>query len=139
MKNLTNVEKVRQENAKVKAAIEAILDWHNDTFCQFQYEMGYEYLNDEIRLDSIAVQELSEMKEFWAWWRNQWAKRDIAFLETVLKIGNRRHLTIYRNEKIVDTYKKHHQVDAINFSPHKTTMRESYSRFIGKLNKSLVK
>ena len=103
MKTLTHVQRIKAENQQIKTQIEQLLGWDNATFCHFQFNAGLRYLQDEIDLDALAIQEMAEMQTFWAWWRNQWVKRDIQFLKTVMQLSNQRHKTIYRNERIEDT------------------------------------
>jgi hypothetical protein len=131
--NMTHLEQIRAENQQVKAQIQTLLDWDNHTFCHFQEAMGYAYLSSEDILSSMAVQELTYMKSFWSWWRNQWVKRDIQFLQDVMV-----STALPSKSKIVTRYQQYHQTKASLFKPHKEVLRQSYARFIGKLNKEIV-
>jgi hypothetical protein len=135
---MTHVEKIRQENQLIKAQIQRVLGWDNETFCHFQEAMGYAYLESEDILSPMAVKELTYIKTFWSWWVNQWVKRDIQFLRDVMIVGNSLPRTIYRQEKIVETYQQYHQTKSFLFSPHKEVLRLSYARFIGRINKLVV-
>lgn len=137
MKTLTHVQKIRQENQTVKAKVEQLLGWDNHTYCHFQEEMGYRYLAEETNNDP-AAKELVYMKSFWNWWKNQWIKRDIQFLKDVMNVGGKLPNSIYKASKIANTYQQYHKVNAMLFEPHKEVIRESYARFIGKLNKEVV-
>lgn len=138
MKNLTQVQAIKQENIEVKAAVLKLLNCHSNHYNSLQFEMGLTYLDNETKLDKEAAKIMAETPLFWAWWRNQWVKRDKDFLRTVRKIGAARKRTIYRAETIAQTYQKYHSVNSILFSPHKAAIRESYAQFIGKLNKEIV-
>ena len=138
MKTLTHVETIKQQNFQVKEAVLQLLNCHSNHYNNLQYEVGLSYLEDEMELDELAVKEMAEMPLFWSWWRNQWIKRDITFLQTVNKMGAMRARTIYRQSKIAQTYQQYHTVNSILFAPHRATIRESYARFIGKINKQVV-
>lgn len=134
---MTHLQQIQKENKEVKAKIEELLGWDNSTFCHFQEAMGYAYLESEV-MDALAVKELVYLKTFWSWWKNQWVKRDIQFLRDVMAMGTNINRSIYRADKIVNTYTQYHRTQAILFIPHKEVMRKSYARFIGKLNKQIV-
>ena len=138
MKTLTHVEKVKNQNLQIKEQVQALLGWSNHDYCHFQEAIGYHYLDSEIGLNTPLVKELTHTKEFWSWFKNQWIKRDLRFLKDVMAVANHRPKTIYRANTIVATYKNYHRSGSILFAPHKTTMRESYSRMIGNLNKRVV-
>ena len=86
MKTLTHAQKVKQQAKSVKEQVQAVLGWSHEQYCEFQFKMGYRYLNLETEGNYTETQKMAENRLFWSWWMNHWTKRDkefVAFLENI--------------------------------------------------------
>lgn len=135
---MTHAQQIRLENKQIKDKVEALLGWDNETYCRFQEEIGYRYLECENVIDPNAIKELTYMKEFWNWWKMQFIKRDKIFLHDIEIVNSMFEEGVYSADNNQYIYKKYHTPNAILFTPHKTLLRDSYARFIGKINKQIV-
>ncbi len=50
---------------------------------QLQWEGAIQCLEKVLQSDAHGIAELPKTPAFWAWWREQWYRRDIAFIENL--------------------------------------------------------
>jgi hypothetical protein len=77
---MTQVKQQQQKALTLKQQVCQLLQWADEDFAAFQYEMGLAYLKEYIPNDPHGADQLSRSKTFWNWWKNQWAQRDEKFI-----------------------------------------------------------
>ncbi|MDP1810573.1 MAG: hypothetical protein Q8K66_04130 [Sediminibacterium sp.] len=89
----THIEQQKRKAANLKSQVMQLLNWDDLTYCEFQLEMGRQYLQSYIPRDPDGIDALLECRIFWNWWRNHWMLRDEQFL---LASNIKNKLTLYR-------------------------------------------
>ena len=71
-----------------------ILGWTEEQYTSFQHQQGLAYLHWYCNCLEDYKRALEGSKVFWAWWRNCWLGRDMAFCEDaeLININTRREL-----------------------------------------------
>jgi hypothetical protein len=70
----------REQARALRARVCQLLRWTELQYGHFQYEQGLAYLQAYVN-DAFYADQVSRSKVFWAWWRNHWMLRDMAFTE----------------------------------------------------------
>ena len=112
---------IREENSYTKANVMELLGWTSLQYAEFQEEMGYVYLHEELGLQHALVREFVYTRHFWGWWIKHWIKRDVQFLKTVHSFGAATWECMY---------KAHHRVSSDIFRPHKEMMKPDIEKYI---------
>lgn len=76
----------RQSNEQL---IQALLDWDEQQYCQFKYDMGLRYAHYQTGGDEIGFEVLIKTNYYWAYWKNEWSKRDSEFIEKYAHYTNK--------------------------------------------------
>ena len=117
---------------QLKERVCYLLNWTPDEYAEYQYKQGCLYLQMYLSKYPAIIDELLQNRIFWAWWRNQWANRDDAFIhdEQHLHVPNRRLLYRHTHDPemlILDMY------------PQTSAFAKSYSKMIGEVAKQETK
>lgn len=75
-----NLAKRLAERYEVMQQVIARLEWDEDTYAWYQYEMGNDYLDQYFEGDPESAELLKGEKLFWSWWKNLWHERNENFL-----------------------------------------------------------
>ena len=84
MKTLAKVsqaDRVRIQAERNAELIQVMLDMDAELYAQFKFDTGLRYAEIMTNKDKTGLNILVQTKFYWAWWNNQWAKRDAYFLE----------------------------------------------------------
>jgi len=79
----TLIQQQQQKALTLKQQVCALLDWDDEQYATFQYEMGLAYLQEYIPNDAHGADQLTRSKVYWRWWTNLWMQRDEIFLNEV--------------------------------------------------------
>jgi hypothetical protein len=91
MKKITNADRIRWQMLWATEQVLTVLDWDMQEYADLQYEAGIRFLKYYHAGDDYVVQQLSESRHFWGWWRVNWHARDTDFLDCPERKGwNRR-------------------------------------------------
>jgi hypothetical protein len=122
----SRIASVRVQNATNREIILALLEWDDLRYCEFQMNMGEEYLIRTIGSDTYGIEILVKSQLFWKWWINHWNKRDQIF---ILRFSNGSYpVELLRNE-----YHFEHNPTNLVMSPNKVILEESYGAMIQQL------
>ena len=102
-----------------------MLNWNDLQYGNFQFNQGEAYLEHHIGADVWGVKQIRESAQYWAWWRNQWFKRDQAFIE------------LAQNKGIAERHKYYarcHDVEHLEIHLHHSFSRE----IIGKVKETQI-
>src|SRR5690242_267896 len=67
----------------IKRRIMQALQWSELEYHTAQFEGGLAYLDCYLKNECWGKDQLKQNKTFWAWWRNQWVKRDEQFMRDI--------------------------------------------------------
>ena len=126
---LSHIEKIRRDNAALKAEVQNLLGWDDYKYASFQMDMGMEYLRQAFG-DATLVDAIPSHKAFWSWWRMHWVKRDREFLEV--------SGLLFKGE-MEEYYRDLHQPGSIVFFPHSGILEATYSEMMHGLIKEAVR
>jgi hypothetical protein len=118
---MNQAARIKAEQQQAKAQVMRMLNWNDQQFANFQFEMGFEYLKFWIGEDQFGFAELPQTASFWAWWRNHWHKRDLEFIS--------RSATLSVNE-CRRFYRLFHDAEAIEYQPNSVVMDDAYAQMI---------
>lgn len=91
LQKITHIESRRVAAKASKERIMRLLEWSELQYCEFQYRMGLEFLQEYIPGDPYGIAYLERHRVFWAWWRNQWTLRDEIYLNSDISTVRLRH------------------------------------------------
>jgi hypothetical protein len=123
----TTIKKSEVALARTKAEhtrelVLALLDWSEEKYGNFVFDMATFYLKRQCGADEFGVKMLLESKIFWSWWKNHWAQRDSNFLA----IWADCNCLI----DVVNEYEFLHNQANLHISPNKTVLELSFSMMI---------
>lgn len=100
LQKITHIESRRVAAKASKERIMRLLEWSELQYCDFQYRMGLEFLQEYIPGDPYGIAYLERHPVFWAWWRNQWTLRDEIYLNSdisTVRLRLRQNIYIQNN------------------------------------------
>lgn len=118
---MNQAAKVKAAQQRAKEQVMRMLDWNDQQYANFQFEMGYEYLKFWVGDDDFGMKELPLTASFWAWWRNHWHKRDEDF------INRSSLLTVAECRRF---YRLFHDAETIEYQPNSVVMDDAYAQMI---------
>lgn len=121
----SRIASVRVQNATNREIVLALLEWDDLKYCEFQMQMGEEYLTRTLGTDTYGIEILVKSQLFWKWWINHWNKRDQIFLL--------RFTGSYSTDTLREEYRFEHNPSNLVMSPNKVILEESYSVMIQQL------
>lgn len=107
METTTYIKKVRQADASHQQQIIQLLAIDEQAYCDNQYQKGLAYAFDEVDGDTFGFETLIRSKSFWAYFKNEWAKREATFLQNFSK---------YDHDFLLSEYKFIHSTKGIKAS-----------------------
>lgn len=124
LQKITHIESRRVAAKASKERIMRLLEWSELQYCEFQYRMGLEYLQEYIPDDPDGIAWLERHRVFWAWWRNQWTLRDESYLDSkIATVGIRHRRNIY-------TELHNPRALAMGITPPAVVLDDSYAQMI---------
>lgn len=69
-----------QRHAALKRQACQLLEWDDDTYCNYKYQIGVAYLHWLLPCDETLRKEFECSKFFWNWFKNQWAAYEGHFI-----------------------------------------------------------
>lgn len=118
----SSVATVKEVAVTHKELIQALLDWDELQYCNFQMEQGELYLNKLIGPDQYGIEFLVKSPTFWKWWINLWNKRDQDFIAELVNTDK---------EECIEVYRFTHSPYRLTSRPHKVILEESYRQMVG--------
>lgn len=76
----TLIQKQQQKATTLKQRVCELLQWSEEEYANFQYEMGLQYLQVYVPGDPQGAEQLTHSKIYWNWWKNAWSARDEQFV-----------------------------------------------------------
>lgn len=76
----SHIENVRKQHSSTAELVKVLLNWSTEEYNEFQYVAGINYAHHITGGDEMGFDMLVTTKYYWAWWRNEWAKRDADFI-----------------------------------------------------------
>ena len=130
MNKVTHIEKTRQQNAVTKLEVQNLLGWDDLRYAEYQEEMGREYIRQLFGEGTAMVDDIPNHREFWAWWKLHWAKRDREFVELAGM------LFLHERESY---YTDLHNPAGVAFRPHAPILMATYEAMMHRLVKEAVR
>lgn len=124
----THIQKVRDRAIHNRQLIQHIIGWSDLDYCEFQMEVGYEWVDANIPGDRWGRDILVKSEIFWKWWINQWNRRDAGFLEYY----GREHTlspTVIRTMR--EIYKSEHRLEKLNCYPNRIILEDTFKIMVG--------
>lgn len=124
MTRITHIQKRREAAQKSKERIMRLLEWNELQYCDFQYRMGLEFLQEYIPGAPEGIAYLERHPVFWAWWRNQWTLRDEIYLNSdisTVRLRLRQNIYIQKNNP---------RALAEGITPPAKVLEDSYAQMI---------
>lgn len=103
----TYIKHVRHADASQQQQIMELLNLSELEYCDNQYEKGLAYALKQVDGDSFGFETLIRSKSFWAFWKNEWAKREANFLAS---------FTGFSSEFMAEEYEFIHSYNGIRAS-----------------------
>ena len=122
MKSLTTIQAATQLRTEKEALICELLGWTPEEMFWFKVEACSLYLNFNYK--NLAAYLMGE-KKLWNWWLNQWALRDMTFLNEYSKEESK--------EFLHDQYNYTHSVAGITVSPRFAILKANLEITIDRL------
>jgi hypothetical protein len=101
----------------MKKQLQALTGLTDESLFWLQVDYANTYLRDVMGCDEWSIRIICESRTFWAWWLNQWERRDE-------EIELNKENSYMANESI---YKGIHHPASLNIFPHRIVMEESYA------------
>lgn len=79
---LSHAQAIALQAERNAELIRTLLDWSEDQYNTFQYESGVEYAKIMTDGDEYGLSFILNARFFWQYWKNEWAKRNIEFLDS---------------------------------------------------------
>lgn len=106
-----------------------------DEYSQLVFDNAYAYLNRIIPNDQLGMDLLTKSKAFWAWWQNQWNRRDRIFIREI-DLHDVQHIVSPDASTLMrELYFETHSVEGITVFPSRMILEESYAVMIGQVFK----
>ncbi len=84
-----HVDAVKLEILNNQQLVQAVLNWEEQQYCDFQFEAGISYGKRITDGDTMGYDMLIRSRYFWQWWKNEWSKRDADFLDYYSSTANK--------------------------------------------------
>lgn len=84
-KHIPHVEVMSRKYAANKAMLLVECNISQDAYNVHLYNQAIAWIRANVWNDDVMVDALTEQKEFWAWWINQWNMREDAFIHEYLE------------------------------------------------------
>lgn len=110
--------------ANTAERVQYALGWTPEQYAEFQFDQAYEFLKYWVGEDVFGYRELPLTALFWAWWRNQWHRRDADFVRSV------KDMPIEWKQR---TYRAMHSPQSITRTPGRVIMDDAYAKMIYQL------
>ena len=104
------------------------LEYHNHVM-----DNAYVWLDHQIGRDIFGKEVMLYSQFFWAWWTNQWNRRNRIFINR-LQLNDVKHIlqpNVVRALK--EEYQRVHSVEALNIYPSRVVIEASYAVMVGKV------
>lgn len=113
-----------QYRSHVRIQIQALLQWTEVEYGEFQMHQGEAWLEHWLGKDAYGIKYLVTDRMFWRWWINHWDARDADFITYArrLPLAERR-----------GRYQALNSPELLNKRPHKCVLEDSYARMMGEL------
>ena len=112
IKEIVSIQKFTRDKVK------QLLGWDDLQYGEYQMQQADAYLEYQIGADVWGVQAIRETPQFWGWWRNQWHKRDMQFVEDAKGLAV--------NERVL-YYEITHDAEAIDFTPQGNVLQHTFA------------
>jgi hypothetical protein len=115
----------------------ALCELHPEDMASIQFEGAMICLDKVLQSDAHGITELPKTPAFWMWWREQWYRRDLAFIEalsfdtglmkyTCALPGTRVRVVINGTASLCDMYLRYHRMAADNPLVNNTSLEVSF-------------
>jgi hypothetical protein len=133
-KKMTRTLITKRVYADNKIIIMKQMDMDEQIYNQQVYDTAVAWIKHHVWNDDEMVRCLTEQKEFWTWWLNQWNIRDAEFVyEFVQYLVSEQDFSQY----LRDMWNFTHRADRINITLQPAWSDEQYGRIINKAFKKL--
>ena len=112
IKEIASIQKFTRDKVKL------LLGWDDLQYGEFLMDQGYAYMEYQIGADVWGVQQIRVSAAFWAWWRNQWHKVDMPFVDYAKRLPLEERLKNYRDI---------HDAEAIDFTPQGNVLQHTFA------------
>lgn len=94
------------------------LNWTELQYCNYQQQIGLEYMQRVVGSDEWGIKQLEASELFWRWWVNHWNRIDEEFMTygIIAPETMREHL-----------YTDLHDPEGFEFYPHRLIIEQSYA------------
>ncbi|MBD3748971.1 MAG: hypothetical protein IE931_05700 [Sphingobacteriales bacterium] len=80
MEKTTYIQKIKQQDLSNQQLIMQMLHLSDEEYFNNVFDRGMDYAREETDGDEFGQQILTQSPSFWAYWKNEWAKREQHFL-----------------------------------------------------------
>lgn len=146
---MNQAKKIRQQHRLTRAKIVTVTGLCIEHINEMYYEGAYDYLRNVLMADDYGLDVLPKTSEFWAWWRTEWHRIDVIFLNNIrtdMKVGkctiqspdDATHWAVYSPTDLAAHYIDYHEANHANVYINSAVMQASYHQLIKKLAKKRV-
>lgn len=122
---MSHIEQQRQLFKQNRYKVMKLLRWDEQQYFDFMFESAYTYLEQGMQMDEYWVRALTQVAQFWQFWRNQWNLRDAhLFLPNASEM-------LTKETSIVKQYKFMHSYKFITAHPTNKVFDDAYAIMIG--------
>lgn len=101
---MNQIKKTLDEFKQNKKQIETLLNWTEEQYCWFQFEMMEAYINTFSGNDATALNLYGRSEVYRKWWVNQWNLRDMANIDNMEMMSTRASaIAFYKHAHHPDT------------------------------------
>jgi len=115
---MSHVKQIASIQQITRSGVLLALGWDDQQYGDFLMQQADAYLQYHIGADVEGVQQIKQTRQFWAWWRNHWHRRDVLFLTEI------KHLAPAEKGLF---YQITHDAEAIEFTPHHLVMEHTFA------------
>lgn len=130
---MTAVEKFKEREVKNRARLREELLYTEEDFAKMIFEGAYQYLEKVFSTDSYGMEHLPKTKEFWAWWKIEWAKIDAVFIGAIEEHNDRTFIRDRDKANSLWSIQNYKELRDQYAYYHEATMKNRY------MNSSLVR
>lgn len=160
---MTKADKIKKQYEGNRELIKAWTGLTDEDLAVLKYESGVQYAQDNLgNPDFVTI--VLKSANYWAWWKNQWAKRDEEFIDSIKITPNGERFILVdvtppsrtngfqlrgkcsiqvaltlTTELTRRKYLEYHSPNNLQNYPHKSILEESYKLMIHEYVKNIQK
>lgn len=127
---MTHIQTIQQQMALTRAQVIKCLRWTEEQHFDFVHKMGVQYLREFVPDNDAILEQLKSSRMFWGFWKNEWHRRDLVFMEDANGYTADYNCELYR--MVHNAHWLHNEL-----SPGRIEMEDGYCSMITQLMATL--